>query len=56
MKKNYVSPLMVEVNVEAESMLAASLKLDGSDDNKVDTSNGGQLSGGSRGEWGNLWN
>ena len=54
MKKTYVSPLMVEVNVEAESMLAASLKLDG--DNTVDTSNGGQLSGGSRGEWGNLWN
>ena len=54
MKKTYVSPLMVEVNVEAESMLAASLKLDGN--NTVDTSNGGQLAGGSRGEWGNLWN
>ena len=54
MKKNYVSPLMTEVNVEAESMLAASLKLDS--DNTVDTSTpGGQLSGGSRGEWGNLW-
>ena len=53
MKKNYVSPLMVEVNVEAESMLAASLKIS---DNTVDTSNGGQLSGGHRGEWGNLWN
>ena len=55
MKKTYVSPLMVEVNVEAESMLAASLKLDG--DNTVDTSNpDNQLSGGNRGEWGNLWN
>ena len=54
MKKTYVSPLMVEVNVEAESMLAASLKIDG--EGTVDTSNGGQLSGGSRGEWGNLWN
>ena len=53
MKKTYVSPLMVEVNVEAESMLAASLKLDGN--NTVDTSQGGQLSGGSRGTWGNLW-
>ena len=53
MKKTYVSPLMVEVNVEAEAMLAASLKLD--NDNTVDTSNGGQLSGGSRGTWGNLW-
>ena len=53
MKKTYVSPLMVEVNVEAESMLAASIKIS---DSTVDTSNGGQLSGGSRGEWGNLWN
>ena len=53
MKKTYVSPLMTEVNVEAESMLAASLKLD--NDKTVDTSNGGQLSGGSRGQWGNLW-
>ena len=54
MKKTYVSPLMTEVNVEAESMLAASLKLDGN--KTVDTSNGGQLTVGSRGEWGNLWN
>ena len=54
MKKTYVSPLMVEVNVEAESMLAASLQINS--DKTVDTSNGGQLSGGSRGEWGNLWN
>ena len=53
MKKTYVSPLMVEVNVEAESMLAASLQIK---DETVDTSAGGQLSGGSRGEWGNLWN
>ncbi len=53
MKKTYVSPLMVEVNVEAESMLAASLKLD--NEKTVDTSNGGQLGGGHRGQWGNLW-
>ena len=54
MKKNYVSPLATEVNVEAESMLAASLKMNG--DKTVDTSSeGGQLSGGSRGQWGNLW-
>ena len=53
MKKTYVSPLATEVNVAAESMLAASLKMS---DTTVDTSNGGQLSGGSRGEWGNLWN
>ena len=55
MKKTYVSPLMVEVNVEAETMLAASLKMD--NDKTVDTSkDGAQLGGGSRGEWGNLWN
>ena len=55
MKKTYVSPLMVEVNVEAESMLAASLQMNSG--KTVDTSaEGGQLSGGSRGEWGNLWN
>ena len=53
MKKTYVSPLMVEVNVETESMLAASLKLD--NENTVYTSNGGQLSGDRRGTWGNLW-
>ena len=55
MKKTYVSPLMVEVNVEAETMLAASLQMNS--DKTVDTSkDGAQLSGGSRGEWGNLWN
>ena len=54
MKKNYVSPLAVEVAVEASQMLAASLKMD--NEKTVDTSNGGQLSGGHRGEWGNLWN
>ena len=53
MKKSYVSPLMVEVNVAAETMLAASLKMD--NEKTVDTSNGGQLSGNHRGEWGNLW-
>ena len=54
MKKVYVSPLATEVNVEATNMLAASLKLD--NNKTVDTSNGGQLSGGHRGQWGNLWN
>ena len=54
MKKTYVSPLMTEVNLEAEQMLAASVKVDGS--KEVDTSEeGGQLGGGHRGEWGNLW-
>ena len=54
MKKNYVSPLASEVNVAAESMLAASVRID--NNKTVDTSNGGQLGGNSRGEWGNLWN
>ena len=53
MKKVYVSPLVVEVNVEATNMLAASLKLN--NEKTVDTSNGGQLSSGHRGQWGNLW-
>ena len=54
MKKEYVSPLAVEVNVEATNMLAASLKLD--KENTVNTSTPGvQLSGGHRGQWGNLW-
>ena len=55
MKKTYVSPLAMEVNVEAEAMIAASLKMD--NNKTVDTSTaGGQLTGGARGEWGNLWN
>ena len=53
MKKNYVSPLAVEVSVIAESMLAASLAINNT---TVDTSaEGVQLGGQSRGEWGNLW-
>ena len=54
MKKVYVSPLALEVNVEATNMLAASLKLN--NNKAVDTSvEGAQLSGGNRGQWGNLW-
>ena len=53
MKKEYTSPLAVEVNVAAENMLAASMRIDGT--KTVDTSKGGQLSGERRGEWGNLW-
>lgn len=54
MKKNYVSPLMTEVNVAAESMLAASLTIDNTKTINTST-DGAQLSGGNRGEWGNLW-
>ena len=54
MKKNYVSPLAVEVSVAAESMIATSLRMSNT---TVDTSNAdNQLSGESRGQWGNLWN
>ena len=55
MKKTYVSPLATEVNVAAETMLAASVRIDGN--KSVDTTqDGAQLGGNSRGEWGNLWN
>ena len=53
MKKNYVSPLATEVNVAAESMLATSVRMDGT--KKVDTSAGGQLGKENDREWGNLW-
>ena len=54
MKKTYVSPLAMEVSVEAEPILEGSLRLDGK--NEIDTSkDGAQLAGGQRGSWGNLW-
>ena len=54
MKKIYISPLAMEVSVEAEPILAGSLRLDGS--KEVNTSDeGAQLAGGQRGSWGNLW-
>ena len=55
MKKTYVSPLMTEVNVEAEQMLAASIKMGGSGQTVDTSSPGSQLGGENRGEWGNLW-
>ena len=54
MKKEYTSPLAVEVSVAAESMLAASIKIDSN--KTVDTSNGGQLGKENDRQWGNLWN
>ena len=54
MKKTYISPLMAEVNVEAEAMLAASLQIN--NEKTVDTSNGGQLGKENDRQWGNLWN
>ena len=53
MKKVYTSPLATEVNIEATNMLATSIQIN--NNTTVDTSNGGQLSTGHRGTWGNLW-
>lgn len=50
MKKIYVSPLAVEVNVETENILAASI---GFGEGEVDA--GGSYSAGRRGQWGDLW-
>lgn len=57
MKKKYVSPIATKAEIEvANSILSASLEVYGNDENSVDTSKpGGQLTGGHRGEWGNLW-
>ena len=52
MKIHYVSPLATEVMIEVEQMLATSFQIN---DEKIDTSEGGQLTTGNRGEWGNLW-
>ena len=51
MKKNYISPAVTEINIEAETMIAASL---GFSDTGIDSEQ--QLSNKRRGEWGNLWN
>ena len=52
MKKNYAAPLMTEVNVEAENMLAASLRINKDADA---VSSDKMLDGGHRGSWGDLW-
>ena len=51
MKKNYISPAVTEINIEAEAMIAASL---GYIDTEFDSEE--QLSDKRRGSWGNLWN
>ena len=56
MKKTYVSPLMTEVNVEADQMLAASLGINNDESKSVDTSVSGQQLGKDNDRaWGNLW-
>ena len=55
MKKNYVSPLAVEVSIDAASMLATSVAINS--DKSVNTSeNGAQLGKENDRQWGNLWN
>ena len=54
MKKSYVSPLVVEVSIDAASMLATSVRINSG--KSVDTSNGGQLGKENDRQWGNLWN
>ena len=50
MKKNYVSPLATEVNIDVENiMMTMSVS-----DTTVDTENE-QLGGGRRGTWGDVW-
>ena len=51
MKKTYMAPQTNEVNVMAESMIAASFRTFGSTVNTQE--DGVQL--GKRGQWGNLW-
>ena len=53
MKKTYIAPAIAEMNIEAESMIAASLNML---NETVDTKNGGQYVNDRRGEWGNLLN
>lgn len=55
MKREYVAPQALEVNVETVDVLAASLYIDG--DVVVDTEGdeGVLLNNRRRGSWGNLW-
>lgn len=56
MKKFYVSPIATEVNFEVADNILLALSIEIKDSNTtVDTENGGQLTSGNRGEWGNLW-
>ena len=43
MKKTYIAPSLEVLKVDTNNIIATSLTIDGSDDNAVDTSNGGQL-------------
>ena len=51
MKKTYIQPETLVVNLATEGMIAASLKI-GNGDQTVDTSNGGQLTNKKNPIWG----
>ena len=56
MKRAYSSPQAIEINVEAEKIIADSLKVFNKDDDKyIDTSGAGQLGKGYRNSWDDIW-
>ncbi len=52
MKRAYSSPQAIEINVEAEKIIADSLNVFNKD---MDTSQGGQLGKGHRNSWDDIW-
>ena len=54
MKKTYIAPAIAEMNIEAESIIAASPVTMNINSSTTVTSSQA-LDGGRRGEWGNLW-
>lgn len=55
MKKTYLSPLMEEVSVATENIIAMSFNKDENENIDTNAPGGGQLGNTNRGEWGNLW-
>lgn len=55
MKKEYMRPIAVKVNVESVSLMATSSLTINKGGTSVNSTTG-QLSNRQRGEWGNLWN
>ena len=53
MKRAYSSPQTIEINVEAEKIIADSLNVFNKEN--LDTSQGGQLGKGYRNSWDDIW-
>ena len=53
MKRAYSSPQAIEINVEAEKIIADSLNI--FNNKEIDTSQGGQLGKGYRNSWDDIW-